>query len=207
MSRLSSQYQAIVFDFGGVLIDWDPRCLYRRYFNGNEAAMEDFLEEIGFTEWNREQDKGRPFDVAVAELSRQFPHYTDLIRAYDEDWEESIIGTIQPTVELLYKLKESGRPLYGLSNWSEEKFQLTRPKYAFFDCFDEIVVSGEVKLLKPDPRIFEVFLERINHNADECVFIDDSEANIAAADQLGFKAIHFQSAGRLERDLRSLDLL
>ena len=204
---MSSLYKAIVFDFGGVLIDWDPRRLYRKYFDGDHAAMEDFLEEIGFTEWNLEQDKGRPFDVAVAELSKQFPHHERLIKAYDDQWDESILGPIQPTVDLLYKLKESGRPLYGLSNWSEEKFQLTRPNYAFFDCFDEIVVSGEVKLLKPDPRIYEVFLERINRSADECVFIDDSAANIAAADELGFKAIHFESTEHLERDLRLLDLL
>ena len=209
--RLTKQpdhpYQAIIFDFGGVLMDWNPRYLYRKFFDGNTESMERFLTDIGFAEWNLQQDKGRPFAVAVAELCDRFPAYADLIQAYDQRWEESIGGPIQPTVNILRTLKHAGYPLYGLSNWSVEKFELVRPKYEFFGWLDLILVSGEVKLVKPDPRIYAVFLERIGRMAKECLFIDDSRLNIATADQLGFGTIHFQSPERLEIELRHLGML
>jgi 2-haloacid dehalogenase len=207
MTSRNSHLQAIIFDFGGVLLDWDPRYLYRKFFNGNHEAMERFLADIGFMEWNLQQDKGRPFAVAVAELSAQFPHYADLIRAYDERWEESIAGPIQPTVDILYALKQAGYRLYGLSNWSVETFRRTRNKYAFFDWFEDIVVSGEVRLVKPDPRIYRLTLDRIGRTAQECLFIDDSEANVAVADRLGFKSIRYESPGQLKVELQRLGVL
>jgi 2-haloacid dehalogenase len=198
---------AIVFDFGGVLVDWNPRHLYRKLFRGDEAAMERFLEEIGFSKWNSQQDLGRPFGTAVAELVGGFPHYGDLIRAYDERWEESIAGPIQASVDLLAPLKRAGRELHGLSNWSSEKFALTRAKYGFFALFDTILVSGDVQLGKPDPRIFALFLQRIGRTARECLFIDDSAANITAARGLGFETIHFSSADQLHGEFRARGLL
>lgn len=207
MSQSNPLYQAIIFDFGGVLIDWNPRYLYRKLFDGDSNVIERFLTDIGFMEWNLQQDKGRSFAVAVAELCERFPAYANLIRAYDQRWEESIAGPIQPTVNLLHSLKQTGCRLYGLSNWSAEKFETVRSKYEFFNWFDTIVVSGEVKLVKPDPRIYTLFLERIGRTAEECLFIDDSRANIAAADQLGFKTIWYESPEQLEAELRHLGIL
>ncbi len=207
MSRKFSPPPILVFDFGGVLLDWNPRYLYRQFFPGNPEAMEEFLEEIGFTTWNLEQDKGRPFALAVEELSRQFPHYAALIKAYDERWEESLGGPIQPVVDILFSLKQAGCEMHGLSNWSQEKFEIARPQYAFFDWFKSIMVSGAVRLVKPDPRIFQIFLERIGHPAAACLFIDDSIANVTAASQLGFQTIHFQSADQLQSELFSRGIL
>ena len=207
MSQYEPRQPAIIFDFGGVLIDWDPRYLYHKLFENDRAATERFLDEIGFVEWNLEQDRGRPFAVAVKELSERFPHYADFIRAYDERWEESLGGAIQPTVALLGALKQAGHALYGLSNWSAETFQRIRHKHAFLDWFDDIVLSGEVRITKPDPRIYAVLLERIGRPAAACLFIDDSAANIAVAEQLGFKTILFKSPEQLQGELIRLGLL
>lgn len=197
----------IVFDFGGVLMDWNPRYLYSRYFDGDPRAMEDFLAEIHFAEWNTEQDKGRPFAEGVALLTEQFPQYAALIRAFDEHWEETVGGAILPVVDMAQRLKAAGYHLHGLSNWSEEKFRQVRQKFAFFNLFDSILVSGEVKLAKPDPRIYQVFLQRIGQPAADCLFIDDSAANIAAARQLGFGTILFESEDQLEQELAVRGLL
>jgi 2-haloacid dehalogenase len=207
MVQANAKYKAIVFDFGGVLIDWNPRYLYLKFFDGDLPAMEDYLAKINFTEWNLRQDEGRPWSEGIAELCAQFPEYQDLIRAYDEHWEDSIAGVIQPTVDILRSLKNKGHPLYGMTNWSREKFRLVRPKYEFFDWFQAIVVSGEVRLVKPDPRIFMLFLEMIGRTAGECLLVDDSAANIAAARQLGFNTIHYQAPGQLEAALRQMDVI
>ncbi len=206
MTPANKHHPAIIFDFGGVLIDWDCRYLYRKLFTDPDA-LERFLVEVGFREWNLEQDKGRPFAEGVAELCAQFPHYAVQIKAYDERWEESIGGAIQPTVELLDTLKQVGYPLYGLSNWSAEKFRLVRYKYAFFDWFDLIMLSGEAKLNKPDPRLFALFLNTIGRMASECVFIDDSATNVAAARRLGFTTIQYESPEQLKLDLQAMGLL
>lgn len=198
---------AIVFDFGGVLLEWDPFLLYGKFFNNDPHAVNRFLDEIGFAEWNLEQDKGRPFALAVAEHSRKFPQYAHLIKAYQDLWEESIVGAIQPTVEILGVLKQKGYRLYGLSNWSAETLPRIRPRYEFLEWFDTIVLSGEVKLAKPDPRIFHVFLERVQRSAEECLFIDDSEANISAARQIGFQTIQFESPLQLREELIRRNLL
>jgi 2-haloacid dehalogenase len=206
LNETRCSYLAIVFDFGGVLIDWNPRYLYRQYFDTDEA-VEEFLTEIGFAEWNLQQDKGRPFALAITELSRQFPQHARLIRAYDERWEESLGGPIQPVVEIAWSLKQAGHPLYGLSNWSAETFQRTRHKYAFFDWFELIVISWEAQLVKPDPRLFALFLTRACRTAQDCLFIDDSDDNIAAARRLGFQTIRFECAEQLERELSHRGLL
>jgi 2-haloacid dehalogenase len=194
---------AIIFDFGNVLVDWDPRYLYRKLL-GSDQAIEQFLGEVDFFAWNLQHDAGRPFDESIAELCARFPHYCELINAYDERYEESISGPIWPTVEVLRALKDAGYPLYALSNWPSGKFDLVRPKYEFFSWFDDIVVSGKVCLAKPDPRIFELLLERIGRPAQECLFIDDSPRNIAVAQQLGFQTILFRSAEQLKQELTPL---
>jgi 2-haloacid dehalogenase len=197
---------AIVFDFGKVLIDWDPRYLYCKLFNGDEQAVEGFLKEIDFFEWNRQHDAGRPFEETIPELCRRFPHYCEYIWAYHLRYEESITGPVWPTVEILRGLKETGYPLYGLTNWPADKYRLMSPNYEFFNWFDDIVVSGEVMMAKPDPRIYALLLERIGRQASECLFIDDSAANIAIARQLGFQTIHFESADQLKTELSRIGL-
>ncbi|MCX6082752.1 MAG: HAD family phosphatase [Chloroflexi bacterium] len=202
---MNSRLPALIFDFGGVLLDWDPRNLFRKFFGEDVAEMEQFLVDIDFYGWNLEQDKGRPFADGVAELSARFPQYADLIRAYDERWEESIRGPIQSTVNTLQPFQEKGYSLFGLTNWSHEKFQLVSHQYSFFSLFENILVSGFVELVKPDPRIFEMMLARIDRPADECVFIDDSAANIAAARQLGFMTIRYESTRQMLRDLARME--
>ena len=204
---MTSQIKAVVFDFGGVLIGWDPRNLYTRYFPDEPQAMEDFLAEISFMDWNAQQDKGRPFAEAVASLAKQFPQHANLINAYQENWRESITGIIDGTVELLWKLKKTGISLYGLSNWSTETFSMVRNEFEFFNLFDEILLSGEVKLIKPEPEIFELFLQRIEKSANECLFIDDSEPNIVTARKLGFDTVHFISPEHLKNELEVRQLL
>ncbi len=197
----------IVFDFGGVLLDWDPRHLYRELFAGDDEAMEAFLQEIDFYDWNHQQDMGRPFAEGVAELSRQYPHRADLIAAFADRWEESIAGPIHETVETLEALKEQAYPLYGLTNWSAETFSLIRPRYDFLNWFEDIVVSGEIGLAKPAPDIYQVLLRRAEAPAERCLFIDDSAANIATAQELGFMTIHYRTSQQLDMELSQRGLL
>ena len=201
MAATKNHLPAIIFDFGGVLLEWDPRRLYRKFFNGDDEAMESFLAEIDFHEWNMKQDAGRPFAEAVSELSAQFPQYADLIQAYDERWEESLVGPIEGSIEILEALKDAGYLLYGLSNWSDEKYQLVRHKYSFFDWFKDIVISGAVQLVKPDPLIYTLALKRFGRPAQECLLIDDTVQNIATAHELGFQTILFHSPEQLRNAL------
>ncbi len=190
-----------MFDFGGVLMDWDPRYLYQKMPGYDRQAVERFLEEVDFFTWNLEHDRGRSVAEGMALLSARFPQYSDLLRAYDERYLEALRGPVEPVVRILYALKAAGYPLYGLSNWPAEKFALVRPMHPFFEAFDDMVISGEVKLIKPERAIFELLLERIGRPAEECLLIDDSERNIQAARELGFQAIHFQSPQQLEAEL------
>lgn len=199
--------KAIIFDFGGVLLDWDPRYLYRRYFPNQPEAMDQFLSEINFFEWNAQQDKGRTFAEGIAHISAQFPQHAALIQAYFDRWEESIRGPISGSVEILRRLKRKGYPLYGLSNWSAETYPRAHQKYAFFDMFDGILLSGAVKLNKPDPAIFKLLLDQVGYKASECLLIDDSQTNIRAANALGFVTIHFTTPQQLRSELQMLGLL
>jgi 2-haloacid dehalogenase len=204
---MNPSQRAIIFDFGGVLIEWDPHYLYRPFFDGDDAAIDRFMQEVGFGEWNLQQDGGRSFDEGVAVLSAQYPQYAHLIRAYHEHWIDSISGPIAGTVDILRALKAVGYPLYGLSNWAQEKFELARVRYDFFDCFDDILISSTVNLIKPDPRIFEIFLQRIGRRPEDCIYIDDSAANVVTANRLGFSTIHFESPAQLAAELERLDVI
>jgi 2-haloacid dehalogenase len=198
--------QAIIFDFGGVLIEWNPRNLYRHYFSQPEK-MEQFLTEIKFSQWNIEQDRGRPFVEGLAELSAQHPHYAAYIQALGERWEETIIGPIDGTVNILRELQQARHPLYALSNWSAETFPIAQRRFDFFDAFDEIIISGNVGMVKPERGIFELLLAKIGRPAHECLFIDDAQANIEQADRMGFQTIHFQSSEQLRNELQKMKLL
>ncbi|MDX9991186.1 MAG: HAD family phosphatase [Anaerolineales bacterium] len=196
----------VIFDLGGVLIEWSPQRLYAPYFNSN-AAIDQFLREINFPTWNAQQDAGRSFRDGVAELSAQFPHYADLIRVYHERWEDSVPGPIAGTLKLLKQLKEAGHPLYALTNFSAETFPLMRQRFDFLKLFKYILVSGEVGLIKPDPAIYHLMLQKIGQPPGDCLFIDDSAANISTAQQLGFDTIQFKSPAALEEELRDRKLL
>ena len=198
---------AIVFDYGGVLMDWNPRYLYQKMPGVDAQTVERFLKEVDFFTWNVEHDRGRTFAEGTAELIARFPQYRELIRAYDERYLDSLGGPIQPVVQILQALKAAGYPLYGLSNWPAEKFALVRPLHPFFEVFDDMVISGEVRLVKPDQAIFDLLLERIGRPAGECLLIDDSPHNIAAAREMGFQTIHFQSPPQLEAELRGRGIL
>lgn len=204
---LARRVEAVVFDLGGVLIDWNPRHLYRSLFDGDEVAMEQFLAEVATPEWNAQQDAGRTWGEAVEALVAIHPDRRDLIVAYDERWAEMLDGQIDGTVEILADLRRTGVRLFALSNWSAEKFPIARERYAFLGWFEAIVVSGEVGLAKPDPRIFRHLLERNRLAGGSTVFIDDSPANVAVASGLGLTAILFRDPPTLRRDLDVLGLL
>jgi len=197
---------AVVFDLGGVLIDWNPRYLYRKLFD-DETAMETFLADVVSPEWNGQQDSGRTWAEAVDVLSREHPEQRDLIAAYWHRWQETLGDAIAPTVAILEELREAGVRLYALSNWSAETFPVARPRYPFLEWFDGIVISGEEKVAKPDPVIFRHLLDRYGLDPATTVFIDDSEANVRAAAAEGMTSLRFVDAATLREDLRRLGLL
>jgi 2-haloacid dehalogenase len=196
-----------VFDLGGVLLDWNPRHLYRKLFAGDEAAMEHFLAHVCTTEWNQRQDAGRTFADAVRELLPQHRDKLELIEAFGKRFDEMIAGPIEGSVAVLTELRARRVPLYALSNWSAETFPSQRSRFAFLDWFDGIVVSGLEGVIKPDPRIFEILCERYRLAPDSTVFVDDVAANAQAASSLGLRGIHFRSADQLRRELVALGLL
>ncbi|HPH96255.1 MAG TPA: HAD family phosphatase [Anaerolineaceae bacterium] len=207
MNHKNELSPAIVFDLGGVLMDWSPYYLYCDKLGLDRQTVDHFLKTVDFSGWNREQDRGRTFAEATSELSARFPEFRELIVAYDEHYLDSLSGPILPVVAILEKLKSAGYPLYALSNWPAEKFALVRRQYAFFNWFDGIIISGEVRLIKPDRAIYELTLKRIGRPAPECLFIDDHAPNIQAARALGFQTIQFQSPAQLESELQRLGIL
>ena len=196
----------VVFDLGGVLIDWNPRYLYRRLLP-TEEDVERFLAEVCTPAWNAEQDRGRAWDDAVAELTEKFPEHAELIAAYHHRWPETVGGPIEGTVEVLRSLRADGVRLYALTNWSAEKFDLTYPRYEWLSWFRDIVVSGRERFIKPDPQIFRVLLDRNGIDPSSAVYIDDNPPNVAAATRLGMTSLHFTGPAQLRADLAALRLL
>jgi 2-haloacid dehalogenase len=197
----------VVFDVGGVLLQWDPRHLYRKLFAGDDAAMEHFLGNVCTEEWNERQDAGRTFADAAAELLPAHADKAHLIHAFGRRFDEMIPGAIEETVDILRELKRAGVPLYAVTNWSAETFPSAQNRFDFLAEFDGIVVSGEEGVIKPDPRIFRILLDRYDIPAHAAVFIDDNPANAEAATNLGIHGIHFRSPQRLRRELVELGLL
>lgn len=197
--------QAIVFDLGGVLIDWNPRYLYRKLLK-SDAEIEYFLNNICTPEWNAEQDAGRSFHEAAAILKIQHPQSAGLIDAYVQRWEETLGDADWETVGMLREVKQMGIPVYALTNWSAESFPVARKKFEFLKWFAGIVVSGEVKMRKPYPPIFRLLLEKYQLDATRTIYIDDIKENIVTANQLGFRTIHFLQAAQLRTALREFGL-
>ena len=197
----------VVFDIGGVLIDWNPRHLYRKLFAGDEAAMERFLAEICTHEWNRCQDAGRSFAEGCALLKAEHPDKAGLIDAYFARFDEMMPGPIAGSVDILSELRQRGTPLYGLSNFSAETYPPTYARFEFLRWFRGVLVSGEVGLIKPDRRIYELLIERFGLAPERTVYIDDVEENVLAARPFGIHAIQFTTPAALRRDLAGLGLL
>lgn len=196
----------VVFDLGGVLIDWDPRHLYRQLFDDSDE-MESFLAEVTTAEWNAYQDAGRPWAEAIEVLVAEYPERRELIEAFHRRWPEMLAGEIPGTVDVLAELRAAGVRLVALSNWSSEMFPVALERFDFLAWFEGIVISGDVRVNKPDRRIFEHLVERFGIDPEEAVFIDDSAANVDAASELGFHAIRFSDAAALRRALVRLGLL
>jgi 2-haloacid dehalogenase len=196
-----------VFDLGGVLVDWNPRYLYRKLFVGDEAAMEHFLETVCTQAWNECQDAGRSFTDATAELVERYPEKVELIEAWGRRFDEMMAGPIEGSVEILAELRRHGVPLYALSNWSAETFPHAKRRFEFLRWFRGIVLSGQEKVIKPDQRIFEILLTRYGLLPRDVVYIDDNAKNAAASTALGMQGIHFTDPPTLRHELAATGLL
>ena len=197
----------IIFDLGGVLIDWNPEYLYRKIFN-DTADMQHFLENVCTPAWNEEQDAGRTLHEATSVLVKQHPVHEENIRAYYSRWREMLGGAIEGTVEIFKKLKSSNRyKIYALTNWSEETFPIALQQYELLSWFDGVVVSGTEKIRKPFPEFYKILLDRYNVKAEEALFIDDNLRNVVAARKIGIDSIHFLNPKQLNEELKVRNIL
>lgn len=202
---MMKQIKNIIFDFGGVLIDWNPVYLYSKIFE-KEEDMHYFLDNICTYRWNVLQDAGRPVREATEEKQREHPDFREEIGMYYGRWEEMLGGLIGENERLVAPLKTKYK-VYGLTNWSAETLPIAMERYDFFNHLDGIVVSGEEKLVKPDARLYEILLDRYNINPHESLFIDDSLPNIETARQLGFHTIHYTEEVDLKNELKEMTVL
>jgi len=205
-TRPAQPVEAVVFDVGGVLIDWNPRHLYSKLFD-EAAAMELFLAEVCSPEWNEQADAGVPTAQITAELCRRHPDKRPLIESYYLRFPEMMKGAIDGTVAVVERLHGHGLPLYVLSNFSAETFPHARQRFGFFERFSGMVISGTEGMKKPDRRIYDLLIERFALSPARTLFVDDRADNIQAALDAGWQALRFTSAGQLEADLRTLGLL
>jgi 2-haloacid dehalogenase len=197
----------VVFDLGGVLIDWNPEYVFLKEFRGNREKMNCFFENICTSAWNEQQDAGHSLEQATLERIARFPEYERLIRMYYGEWEQMLGYELTGTVEILKILHQSpDYTIYALTNWSGETFPVALQKFSFLSWFEGIVVSGDEKLVKPDPEIYKLLLGRYDLDAKNCVFIDDRGDNVQAAVDLGFKGIRFSNDRQLRRELLELNI-
>ncbi|HEY6956271.1 MAG TPA: HAD family phosphatase [Flavisolibacter sp.] len=198
---------AIIFDLGGVLIDWNPAYVYDKMFTSEEQKRL-FFEKICTPDWNEQQDAGRSLKEATDELLEKHPDWKEYIEAYYGRWEEMLGGPIHGTVEIFKQLKASGKyKLYALTNWSAETFPVALERYDFLHWFDGRVVSGEEKMRKPFPEFYQLLLDRFQLTAEETLFIDDNLRNEQAAKEIGLQTVHFKSPAQLKEDLVQLGIL
>ncbi|CAL1519898.1 HAD family phosphatase [Chitinophaga sp. MM2321] len=204
---LHTTYNTIIFDLGAVLIDWDPRYLYRKIFTSEEEVAH-FLQHVCTADWNEEQDAGRSLEEGTALLVAAHPQYEAQIRAFYGRWKEMLGGAIEGTVQVLQQLKNSGKyKLYALTNWSNETFPLALVEYPFLQLFDGIVVSGKEKQRKPSPAFYQLLLDRYQVAAEKALFIDDNLRNIKAAQEYGIDSIHFNHPDQLKKELLNKNIL
>jgi 2-haloacid dehalogenase len=204
---MSKGIDTIIFDLGGVLIDWNPRYLYRKMFD-NDETIEWFLSNICTSEWNDALDAGRSFSEAVEELAKRHPEYDEAIRAWSDRWPEMISGPISGTVDILREIKERGEyRLYALTNWSAETFPWALKQFEFLKWFEGIVVSGTERTRKPHPEFFRILFDRYQVNPSTTLFIDDNVANIKGGEELGLHTITFENPEQLRIQLRSTNVI
>lgn len=203
---MAGRIDTVVFDIGNVLIDWEPRYLYRKMFD-SEQEVEEFLRDADILNWHQEQDRGRSLREGTALLVTRHPEYAREIEAFYDRWEEMFGGEISGSVGVLWQLKERGYALHALTNYSSETFPLARERYGFLQWFDEIVVSGEEGLIKPDREIYDLLARRTGLDPRRSVFVDDREDNVYAAERLGFTGIVFRGAEELRAELDRLGVL
>jgi len=202
-----NKINTLVFDFGGVLIDWNPAYVYLKEFRGNQEEMSHFLNTICSWEWNENQDAGYSLQKATEERVAMYPEHERLIRMYYGRWEDMLGYEHTDTVALLKTFKDHNKyRLIGLTNWSHETFPVALERFAFLSWFEGIVVSGTEKMKKPDANIYTLTLDRYKIIPENAVFIDDKLENVHAAAQLGMHGIHFTSAAKLKRDLETLGI-
>ena len=202
MNTARSLPRAVVFDLGGVLLDWDPMYFYEGYF-GSRAVAQAFFDEVDLLAWNLEQDRGRSFAEGEAALIGRFPHRAEAIRAFSVHWDDMLRGPILGSVRILRELKAEGVPLYALTNFSAEKWEICYRRYDFLrDDFLDIVVSAHEKMVKPDARIYELMATRSGYAPHELFFIDDRPINVEGARAAGFLAVPFTNPDRLRQDLK-----
>ena len=195
----------IVFDFGGVLIDWNPLHLYNGYF-GDEAKAKWFIENICTMDWNVTMDAGKPFDVGVAELTAIYPEWADAIAAYRDRWHEMIGGSIPGMTDIIRGLKNAGYHVFGLSNWSWETLSTIIDDFPAVQLLEGKVISGQEFVIKPDPKIYQILLDRYHLDADECLFVDDNIANIHGAEAVGIHGLQFFNPTQFVNDLAKLNI-
>ena len=196
----------IVFDLGAVLIEWNPRHLYRKVFT-DEAQMEWFLANVCHNDWNLAQDRGRSFDDAVVEATTRHPVHAAEIAMFRDRWMEMVPGDIPGSVQILEELHSKGAPLYAITNWNGDTFRATQNRFKFLRLFRDIVVSGDEKMLKPEPDIFHLLASRNNIKLSQSLFIDDSLKNVKGAEAVGMQSHHFVNPDGLRADLRARHLL
>ena len=197
----------IVFDLGGVLIDWNPRYLYNKVFDQDMEKTEWFLNKVCTPNWNEQQDAGRSLAEGTRLLTEQFPQYGEWIGMYYDRWSEMFSGSIEGSVEILKTLKRKGQHnLYALTNWSAETFPWARQQYEFLQDFEGIVVSGEEKTKKPQEEIYHILIQRYQLDPHGSIFIDDNLENVEAARRIGLKGIHFQGALELKKQLKAFGI-
>ncbi|OBQ54143.1 HAD family phosphatase [Tamlana sp. s12] len=202
-----TKINTIIFDLGGVLIDWNPEYVFLEVFNGDREKMRWFLEHICTSDWNENQDTGYPIAQATEDLVKQHPQYEKEIRLFYGDWERMLGGAIQGTVDILKKLIDSKQyKVVALTNWSAETFPIAQEKFDFLQWFEGILVSGEENTRKPFEDIYKLTLSRFNIEADKAIFIDDNLRNIEAANKLGIHGIHFTSAENLKDQLKNYNI-
>ena len=196
----------VLFDLGRVLLDWDPRYYYGRFFSSDDA-LEHFVQHVIAHDWYLEMDAGKPADQAIAERSRRFPEHAALIARWKEGWPVMLRGTIAGTVDILEELRRRGLRLYALTNFSNETWPLAKARFECLSWFEDVIVSGEHGIVKPDPRIFELAISRCRLEPAKTAFIDDVAANVEAGRACGLHAVHFTSSEKLRADLKELQLL
>jgi 2-haloacid dehalogenase len=191
----------IIFDFGNVLVQWHPERVYGEYF-GDVAKAWWFLRHVADLDWRQRIDAGESQDACIAELKARQPEYAEAIELYRSHWREMLTGEMPGMRELLIELRVKGYEIYGLTNWSMETFPEAREHFGILQLIDRYVVSGAERLVKPDPRLFRVLLDRYGLKAEECTFVDDNPDNVAAARALGMEGIVFHGAGDLRKQLK-----